>query len=531
MNSKYNWLLLIQVSLVGLLPGSELHAQRYKRIHQDVLDKITSGKPRQAQDRLLELAEGDFDDAETQFMLTIACAQLGETDKALQALHAAIDKGLPPGRFAAGPRELLQPIQQTAEFERAIARFDGQPVHGPMLGNITDRSVQVWLRTAQEADVAVSVRPASDKSVEIKGQAKTLAEDDYTAVIRLDGLKADTPYGYALAINGKPVNSDQSDQRFRTAPRAGSKCKFQLVFGGGAGYVPKNERMWNTIRSFHPDLLLLLGDNVYIDHPQSPAMQRYCYYRRQSRPEFRRLIAQTPVYAIWDDHDFGTNDCTGGPDIDKPAWKLPVWKVFRDNWVNPPYGGGREHPGCYFDFYHGDVHFVLLDGRYYRTGRGTPDGTMLGPVQKQWLLNTIKQSRGTFKVLISPVPWVFTAKGNSNDTWNGFRSERDEVFDYLAKHKIDGVVLISADRHRSDLWKIEREGSYDLYEFNSSRLTNQGIAGTMPHAEFSYNKKPSFGLVSFDTQREDPTVRYQVVTIDREVVHGFTLPRSKLASK
>ena len=134
-------------------------------------------------------------------------------------------------------------------------------------------------------------------------------------------------------------------------------------------------------------------------------------------------------------------------------------------------------------------------------------------------------------MLISPVHWVFTAKGNSNDTWNGFRSERDEVFDYLAKHKIDGVVLISADRHRSDLWKIEREGSYDLYEFNSSRLTNQGIAGTMPHAEFSYNKKPSFGLVSFDTQREDPTVRYQVVTIDREVVHGFTLPRSKLASK
>ena len=30
--------------------------------------------------------------------------------------------------------------------------------------------------------------------------------------------------------------------------------------------------------------------------------------------------------------------------------------------------------------------------------------------------------------------------------------------------KIDGVVLMSADRHRSDLRKIPREGSYSLYD-------------------------------------------------------------------
>ena len=103
---------------------------------------------------------------------------------------------------------------------------------------------------------------------------------------------------------------------------------------------------------------------------------------------------------------------------------------------------------------------------------------MLGPVQKKWLLNTIHASTGTFKVLISPVPWVFTAKANSKDTWNGFRNERNEIFGFLTENKIDGVVLISADRHRSDLWKIDRDRRYTLYEFNSSRLTNQGIATT-----------------------------------------------------
>ena len=98
---------------------------------------------------------------------------------------------------------------------------------------------------------------------------------------------------------------------------------------------------------------------------QSPEMQHYCYYRRQSRPEFRKLTASTPVYTIWDDHDFGVNDCAYGPAIDSPAWKRPVWKVFSNNWVNPGYGTEKV-PGCYYDFQLGDIHFIMLDGRFYR---------------------------------------------------------------------------------------------------------------------------------------------------------------------
>ena len=153
---------------------------------------------------------------------------------------------------------------------------------------------------------------------------------------------------------------------------------------------------------------------------------------------------------------------------------------------------------------------------------------MLGPVQRRWLLDRLADSRGTFKVLCSPVPWVFEAKGDSKDTWNGFRQERELIFGFLRENGIEGVVLMSADRHRSDLWRIEREGTYPLYEFNSSRLTNQHVHRTMPEAVFSYNAKQSFGLVDFDTTIEDPTVTYSVVTIDGEVVHTFTVRRSQL---
>jgi alkaline phosphatase D len=315
---------------------------------------------------------------------------------------------------------------------------------------------------------------------------------------------------------------------FRTAPAPGKRAKFHLAFGGGAGFVPPHERVWNTILDRRPHLLLMLGDNVYIDQPTSSHQNLYTYYRRQSRPEWRKLVANTPTFSIWDDHDFGKNDCSGGPLIDEPAWKPKVWQIFTQNWVNPSYGGGPEQPGCWYKFAWGDVDFIMLDCRYYRNARGRENATMLGPVQKAWLRDALGACRGKFKVICSSVPWDYRTKGDSKDTWNGFRNEREEIFSWVEQEKLEGVLLMSADRHRSDAWRIERP-AYDFYEFNSSRLTNQHVHNTMPEAIFSYNAKQSFGLVTFDTTAADPTVTYDVVTIDGETVHSISIKLSDLS--
>lgn len=272
----------------------------------------------------------------------------------------------------------------------------------------------------------------------------------------------------------------------------------------------------------------MLGDNVYIDDPTHQLTSDYCYYRRQSRPEWRRLVSQTAMYAIYDDHDFGTNDCVPGPEIESPVWKRQVWNSFRSNWANPSYGGGDEQPGCWFDFYLGDVHFILLDGRYYRTRGKEP--SMLGPVQLKWLERTLKQSKGVFKVLTSPVPWTVGIKPGSRDPWDGFPKEREHVFSFIAENKIEGVILAAADRHRSDLRVTQRPGAYPLYEFESSRLTNRHTHGVVktPGLIWGYNKKCSFGLMHFDTTVDDPTVRFEVHSIDGELIHSHELKRSEL---
>ena len=183
-----------------------------------------------------------------------------------------------------------------------------------------------------------------------------------------------------------------------------------------------------------------------------------------------------------------------------------VLKIFKENLLNPAYGL-PERPAVFFDFHIGDVHFILLDGRTYREDAGRfsrgdriQGASMLGPHQLRWLKETLANSNATFTVLVSPVPWNFTAKGSgipSRDTWAGYKEEREEIFSWREQHRIEGVVLLSADRHRSEAWLIERPNGYDLYEFASSQLTNQHTHGKVKGSLFSYNGKNSFGLLRF----------------------------------
>lgn len=475
--------------------------------------------------RAIKRLEKKADEPESLFLLVVAHCRQGEPQKALEYARKAVQEGLPFSRLQAGPRSALAPLYELEEFQAWSEREGAALLHGAMVGSVTDGSARFWFRTSEEADVRVELRPMADRESDpmVSDPVASRAGGDYTGVIGVRGLRPKTRYLYTILVNGKAA----AGASFRTYPKTGEPARFTVGFGGGAGYVPRRERMWRVIDGHRPLAFLMLGDNVYIDDPEHPLTQRYCYYRRQSRPEWRRFTARSSMYAIYDDHDFGTNDCVPGPDVEEPAWKRDVWEVFRQNWNNPSYGGGEKQPGCWHDFHIGDVHFIMLDCRYYRDLKG---GSMLGQVQKRWLMRTLKKSRGTFKVIASSVPFSPGVKPGSRDTWDGFPQEREDIFRFLTDNDIEGVVLISADRHRSDIRKIKREEGYDLVEFESSRLTNNHTHRVVktPGLIFGYNKKCSFGLLHFDTTQDDPTVTFEIRNIDDEAIHSYPLPLSQL---
>lgn len=394
--------------------------------------------------------------------------------------------------------------------------------------------------------------PNNEKKEEVTGQIKRIHPYALKLILKGETEEAIAYLEETEAANTNPehtkllldiVNGAPDAWQFdaatwpweRTLPDTSLKTeaptdKFTIAFGGGAGYVPEFERMWNTIGSVDPRAVLLLGDNVYIDDPETPEMQRFHYFRRQSQPEWAALAKQVPIYGIWDDHDFTTNDGWGGPEIEEPSWKRNVWEIFKENWNNPYYGGGEENPGCWFDFRIGDVHFILMDGRYYRESPRTENPSMLGPVQLKWLKETLQSEPATFKVLCCNVPMAKDVKPRSKDTWDGYSSERQEIYEFIAEEEIPGVLILSADRHRSDAYKIDTgiEGMYPLFEFSSSRLTNQHVHALIDSSLFGYNEKQSFGKVDFDLTAEDPTVTYTIMSIDGEAIHTLEVKLSDL---
>lgn len=505
----------------------------YKRRGQRLLLATLNGNPHESLKWAADYRAADPQDLESIFNQAIAYCQLGQIDQAFAAMQLAVAGGLPIERFVAGPRQLLKPLTESEEFQEFARNRTSSLLHGPMLGCVTDHSARIWVRTEKETPVMVQVfscdqQGSSTATVVSTGSTKTDSQNDFTGTIDLTGLQPNSQYAYEVLIDGKSV-LERDRPHFHTFPAPGIPGLFKVAFGGGAGFMPAHERMWDTIASRKPDALFLLGDNVYIDLPEEPrGLHQYTYYRRQSQPEFRRLTASTPVYAIWDDHDAAMDDVWLGPYLDRPAWKPAMLRVFKENWVNPGYGN-HESPGCWFKATFGNVDCIFLETRYFRTNPFGENPTMLGSIEKEWLLGELKNSQAQFKVIVSSVPWAPDAKPGSHDTWDGFPEEREEIFHWIETHKINGVLLLSADRHRSEAWKIDRPNGYPLYDLMSSKLTNEHTHECIPGPLFCYNQSCSYGMVTFDTNQADPTITYQIVNIDDEVIDTLVIKHSQIS--
>ena len=394
----------------------------------------------------------------------------------------------------------LETLASHPTYQDILTRQKITLLGGPTLGQLTPTTATVWFRTARPASVTVSV---GNKTF---GPTLTSFETDLTGTISLTGLRPFAQHQYQIFVDGQIASPLPSELTFTTPPPAGARQKFSVAFGACSRFVPELEGIWEVIAQQNPLAYLTLGDNLYIDRPENQNMQRVHYYRRQFHPSYRVMTASTGIYSIWDDHDFGNNDQAGGAGIIQ-TWKLHNFNVFAENWNNPSYPGGGAYPGCFYDFTLGDVHFIMTDGRFYRE-KGQ---TMLGPEQQNWLLQTLASSKSTFKVLCSGTLWTEHAD-NGLDSWAGHRQDRDEIFALIRDAKIPGVFLLSGDRHRHEMFQINFDVGYPLYEFETAKVTGYHSHPSNPFALFSYTKGNFFGMLDFDFSVQDPTVTYRCVT-------------------
>ena len=354
-------------------------------------------------------------------------------------------------------------------------------VAGPMLADVTHRSAVVWVQVSGPADVRVEAVPVGADSAEAVTAAATAAPDGTASVslfgltpgvtyeyrVLVDGTDA-TPTGYPTTLTAQPLWQWREDPPAFTA--AIGSCYYDneppfdrpgTPYGGATG-------IFEQIRAQRPDLMVWLGDNTYLREVDWWSAGGIAHRFRHNRAEadLQPLLASAAHYATWDDHDFGPNDSDRSYVL-----KDVTLATFSRFW--PAASRGHDGvPGVFTHFQWADVDFFLLDDRYHRAPNDAPEAerTILGPEQRQWILDALTGSQAPFKVVavggqfLNPVPVFETFAAIAP-------AERDALLDEIARREIDGVVFLSGDRHHAELIRIDREGTYPLYEFTSSPLT------------------------------------------------------------
>lgn len=413
--------------------------------------------------------------------------------------------------------------------ERSDINADLAPFyHGVASGDPLSDAVIIWTRYTPDATgdpVTVNWEVATDTGftdIVQSGDYITQSNRDWTVKVDVTGLLANMHYYYRFEIGG--VYSMVG--RTRTAP-VGVVDSLRFAVASCSDYV---EGYFHGYRSMVErndiDAVIHLGDYIYengssgsIDRPHEPPhritvlddyRQRYSQYRLD--PDLRCVHQMYPFINVWDDHELANNSWFGGAEAhDEPGdglWEdrkafaaraYHEWVPFRAPDPNDSIRIYRTLKwGELLELYMADTRII---GRDLQDDQAIdePDRHILGAEQFGWLVNEMENSTSQWKILGQQVlmaaleiPLVGIVP-LTEDAWNGYRWERNNLYDSVLVKNLDNFVVLTGDIHTAWANNLEKDGNNVGVEFVCSSITKQNagislpqeiITSTNPHIEF-----------------------------------------------
>ena len=395
------------------------------------------------------------------------------------------------------PRQALSSVP-------VVAPLPGKPyLHaGPLVGHVTDTTAHLWAKASNQATLGFKIGETEDLvDGRVVAGPVVQAGDSFTGQVEVKGLKPSTRYYFVPLFDGEATLA-RPYPAFLTAPATSSPRILRVAFGscvGPRGYAAA-AAFGEMAERGNFDLLLMLGDNHYGDTTNRDLLRDHLFMHRKVSG-FERVIRQTPTYAIWDDHDFGPNNSDG-----TAKGKEDSLSVFRQWWANPAYGE-PDNPGCYYRFSHSGIDFFMLDVRYYRTPNRSPDDgtkTMLGQRQLAWLKKGLAESRAKFKIVGSGSEWQTLTQP---DCWSSFARERQEIFDHITHNNIEGVMLLSGDRHFTAGYQVQERH----LEFTSGPLgSGNATLQANPERFTGHDEGKLWAVLELDPTAAVPQLVYEI---------------------
>ncbi len=367
----------------------------------------------------------------------------------------------------------------------------GQLLSQPIVGHTTDTSASIWAYAGSGKTVEVEYGLAgSANSALTKISAPPRSDRNHSSLANISGLKAKTSYRYRVLVNGVMAQEGQ----FTTAPHAHKPHQFSYFLAScmdhkNAGY----QHVWDKVAQQNAAFNILAGDNVYADNTNRDVLWNQHMTQRKI-PNFAALLRNAPTWATWDDHDFGPNDSHKNT-----AGKENSLNAFKDLWPNPSYGTPQT-PGIFFSYHWANVHFIVLDSRYYRDDENASsptDKTQFGDAQLNWFYQELKASRSPFKVVVA-----------SYDVMSRpYPNEIKRISKFIKDNKIYGVIFHSGDIHKNNFKQQDHGMGYPVTQITSSGITR--VASR------------SWVMVDVNTTLADPTLStrfFSRETLDSTVV-------------
>ena len=324
-----------------------------------------------------------------------------------------------------------------------------------------------------------------------------------------------------------------------------SQALSRIAFGSCATQA-RPQPIWNAIVATHPELTLLLGDNIYADTLDMNVM-RAKYAQFAAMPGFQLLRKTCPILATWDDHDLGLNDAGG----DYPK-KDESQRIFLDFFGDPADSPRRQRPGVYEAKVIGPegkrVQVIMLDTRYFRSSlkrrpgprdsgnpyveNTDPTTTILGEAQWRWLADQLRVP-AEIRLLVSSIQVV--AQDHGFEKWMNFPHERERLFKLIKDTGAEGVLILSGDRHLAELSMMDAQVGYPIYDLTSSGL-NQAFRAWRPfetnrHRVATMNWGDNFGLITIDWSQPDPRIGLQIRDVDGDITIQQKIRLSNLRRK
>jgi alkaline phosphatase D len=374
----------------------------------------------------------------------------------------------------------------SAVFPHGIASFDPGPdrvilwTHVPAVTEVT------WTVVERGPDGAPAGAPQSGV-VEVD-------ETDPFVSVDVTGLRPGTDHLYWFEAAGRRSRTG----RTRTLP-AGSPARWRAALTCCADHSINELTVYRSIAAADVDVVVHLGDYIYEtkgkgqrrQDPDHACVTAEDYHRRyaqvRSDGAVLDLHARHPMITIWDDHDIADNAWRHGAkahdDEEHGPWgqRLRAAAITRQKWLPARLTDPDDPLRLWRSFRVGDLAELVLtdtriDGRDQQAGDpgaralDDPDRSLVGPTQRLWLEERIRDRSSRWCLLASqvavspmalPVPVDTTVldgapsgyglvdgKAVCVDEWDGYPEERRHLARWLADRGGDAVIL-SGDVHSS----------------------------------------------------------------------------------